>query len=120
MLKFNLNVILAKQKIPYPRRFLLETVKINHVAATNLLKGSTKSLHLSYLSRLCVALQCTPNDLLEWIPDKSGVALPENHPLQKLANRAEEVKLVEKVLDKLGTMSADELRAMMETMAEKK
>lgn len=120
MLRFNLSVIFTKRNVSHPRRFLMETIKVNHVTASNLLSGSTKSLHLSYVSRLCEVLQCTPDELLEWVPSKNDSVLPEKHPLNKLTNRQEEKLLMEQALKKVGQMSAEELRAMMEAVAEKK
>ncbi len=117
MLRFNLNVIFTKRNISHPRRFLMETIKVNHVTASNLLYGRTKSLHLSYVSRLCAALQCTPDELLEWVPEKGG-KLPERHPLKKLTNRQEEKMLVEQALEKVGVMSAEQLRAMVKERPE--
>ena len=113
MLKFNLNLILTKRNISSPRQFLIEQVGISHVTASNLLKGDAKLLRLSYISKLCRMLRCTPDDLLEWVPAKGEGALPENHPLAKLANRAEEEELVEKIMDKVASMSRNELRAMV-------
>lgn len=118
MLRFNLNLILTKRNILHPRQFLIEQAGINHVTASNLLKGDAKLLRLTYVTKLCRALRCTPDELLEWVPAKGESALPENHPLTKLANRAEEEKLVEKMIDKVGSMSPDELRAMATAMQE--
>lgn len=40
-------------------------------------------MKLSNLERLCTMLHCTPNDVMEWIPDdKDNPA--EDHPLNEL------------------------------------
>jgi DNA-binding Xre family transcriptional regulator len=38
-------------------------------------KGEQTSIDLSVLSRLCSTLDCTPNDLLRYVPDKEDEAI---------------------------------------------
>ena len=38
-------------------------------------KGQQTSIDLSVLSRLCVTLDCTPNDLLRHVPDNNDKAI---------------------------------------------
>jgi len=40
-------------------------------------------LNMNKVEKLCIALSCTPNDLLEWQPNPD-VKIPESHPLHAL------------------------------------
>jgi len=40
-------------------------------------------LDMNKIEKLCIALSCTPNDLLEWQPNPAA-AIPESHPLHAL------------------------------------
>jgi len=44
-------------------------------------------LRIKNLERLCLLLECTPNDIIEWIPPKD-FQIPETHPLHKLKPKA--------------------------------
>jgi len=43
-------------------------------------------MNLKDVEKLCVMLQCSPNDLLEWIPDTKD-AKNEKHPLATLKRK---------------------------------
>ena len=51
------------------------------MTATNLVTQKAAAPKIEHIETLCRALNCTPNDLYEWIPDDS---LPENHQLNTL------------------------------------
>lgn len=51
--------------------------------ATYLLNGTASHIKIEHIGKLCVLLNCTPNDLFEWKPDAKNV-LPENHALNSL------------------------------------
>lgn len=107
MLKFNLHPFLKMRRVANPRRFLID-LNINHITAAKLLKGEMTSLRLEHIEKICLALRCTPNDLLEWTPDKNSLT-DSSHPINKIASR----KNVERLLDKFNTMSYEELERLM-------
>lgn len=119
MLKTNLQVVLWQRNIANPRRFLINKAHISPETATNLLKGSIKSFRLSYMSSLCRLLDCTPNDLLEWVPSNGQNDLPPHHALRSLMSRDEEKRLAEAALSKIAKMSIDELRNWVQPEGEK-
>jgi len=43
-------------------------------AATRIAGGYLNSFSLESIEKLCLALNCTPNDLLEWVPSKDMTA----------------------------------------------
>lgn len=108
MLKINLHPICRLRGVAYPRRFFTE-LGINHLSVSKLLKGETTSLRLEHIEKICLALRCTPNDLLEWTPDKSFSA-DSAHPLHAIAPR----KNIDRLLERLGNMSYEEMERMME------
>jgi DNA-binding Xre family transcriptional regulator len=56
--------------------WLVRTSGIPHVTLWNLSKLSTqRSINLNVLSHVCAALECTPGDLLEFIPDAEDEAI---------------------------------------------
>jgi DNA-binding Xre family transcriptional regulator len=76
--------ILAARNIKHPYKFLRKIGITNH-GANNLLTGKTVQLNLQYLTALCQALECTPNDLFA-LPKQH---LAQHHPLQALADTAD-------------------------------
>lgn len=113
MLKVNLNVLMAKRNVRHPRQFLIKRAGISPETASNLLQGKVKSFRLSYMSAICELLNCTPNDLLEWVPDGEGRELPNNHQLRKIMNKEEEKRLAQAAVEKIATMTVDELRHLV-------
>lgn len=57
--------------------------------ANNFLRGQVEHLKLDQLERLCLALNCTPNDLLEWRPAENQ-ATPDAQALIKLKRNQED------------------------------
>lgn len=108
MLKFNLYPIFRIRNVSNPRRFLIAR-GMNHISASKLLKGEQSSLRLKHVERICRALHCTPNDLLEWSPDANEV-LDQAHPLRLLAPR----KKVGALLNKLESLSIEEIERLLE------
>lgn len=82
MLKINLIKVFRLRGITKPGKYL-EQNGFSKSIAYNIIKLKTSALKLENLNKLCSILSCTPNDFLEWTPDKS-IPLPESHPLQKL------------------------------------
>jgi DNA-binding Xre family transcriptional regulator len=107
MLKLNLKPILAARGISKPLSFLVEA-GLSYRTAHILLKYGVSAIKLSHLEKLCSALHCTPNDLMEWT-DKTigGNTIP--HPLQELNKGKINVDLYKKLqtlpLSKLNELS---------------
>lgn len=64
----NLDVMLAKRKMQSQE--LAEKIGITQANLSILKTGKAKALKLSTLEAICKALDCTPADLLEYIPEK--------------------------------------------------
>lgn len=63
MLKLNLKQI-ADNKFPNKNQFAKAT-GIQYPAVCKLYDGSTKQINFDTLEKICIALDCTPNDLFE-------------------------------------------------------
>jgi putative transcriptional regulator len=64
----NIDVMLAKRKMQSQE--LAEKIGITQANLSILKTGKAKALKLSTLEAICKALDCTPADLLEYIPEK--------------------------------------------------
>jgi hypothetical protein len=84
------------------------------MVASRLLSYGLPNVNINNIGKLCVAMNCTPNDLFDWRPETSA-PLSENHALKALI-REDAVNLAELLKDipaeKLGDLHAmiDELR----------
>ena len=62
---------------------LLSKNGISRNIASRLASGTALSISFKHLEKICIALNCTPNDLLQWIPG-TGEKDTANHPLHPL------------------------------------
>lgn len=97
MLKFNLKNILGMRGIQ-KRVGFLSRIGLTYPMAHKLLKSSPVSIKIEHIQQLCVALNCTPNDLFEWKPDANTI-LPDGHSLNALNKSAGAKNLQEMVKD---------------------
>jgi hypothetical protein len=56
--------------------------------ANNFLRDEVTLFRLEQLEKLCMALNCTPNDLLEWKPD-ANQAVAETHSMNNLKRQGD-------------------------------
>ncbi len=68
MIRWRLRVVMADRGMT--NKELAEKIKLNPVSVSKLKNSKgMPQLHESTLNSLCNALHCTPNDLIEYIPD---------------------------------------------------
>jgi len=82
MLIFNPKRILAMRGVDRMFNFLCK-IGFIQTTAYNLSRGKVRSIKIEHIQRLCIALNCTPNDLFEWTPGAES-DLPAEHPLNSL------------------------------------
>src|SRR5689334_12986875 len=104
MLKFNPQRIFALRGIDKPTAFLVN-LGFEYPQASKFLKSDFILVKTAHVEKLCVALNCTPNDLYEWTPDTKTV-LAESHSLNALNKGGETKNLQELVKD----IPSDKLR----------
>lgn len=69
MLQFDATRLFKLRGIKKPYAFLCKQGLSHHIAQ-RLAAGSVNTLKLGYLETVCMALHCTPNDLMCWTPDE--------------------------------------------------
>jgi DNA-binding Xre family transcriptional regulator len=68
------------------------------------------SIDLQELEKFCELFQCTPNDLLQWFPDKDEIT--ETHPLASL-KRSDNVPYLTKLLYSVPLDKIAEIESMI-------
>jgi DNA-binding Xre family transcriptional regulator len=103
MLIFNFTRIFKARGIDKPFSYLVK-VGYSDNYATRIANNRIQRLNLADLEKLCELFHCTPNDLLEWIPDSRAVT-DEKHPLMSIKRSNKVVQLTQMLnsvpLDKL-------------------
>jgi len=82
MLVFNPKRMFDLRKIERPHSLLVKN-GFAKSSATNLLKYLNLRLTVEHVEKICLILNCTPNDLFEW-RSRTNETLPENHALNAL------------------------------------
>ena len=82
MLRFTIPQMLKLRIINHPVGFLMNN-GFPRQTAYRICSGKAKNLTSKQLEKLCLALKCTPNDIIEWIPDDDKL-LESNPPLARL------------------------------------
>lgn len=82
MLFFNVRRMLETRGIENPYTFLVKNGFVSQTAS-NLSRNQIKHIKPEQIEKLCLLLNCTPNDLFEW-QTETDAPTPENHPLKSL------------------------------------
>ena len=82
MLKINIHRVCQMRNIDRPFSFF-KNCGFSISSATRIASGNLKGFSLESFEKVCLALNCTPNDLLEWVPSKNANLSP-NHSLNAL------------------------------------
>ncbi|MBK7107652.1 MAG: helix-turn-helix transcriptional regulator [Chitinophagales bacterium] len=99
--------------IEKPNTFLRKKAGLSPSISHRLLKKNVRSLPLDVVEKICLKLHCTPNDLIQWIPDNK-VEEQMSHPLQNL--RTSPVPNLRERLQKLSKAQALELNKKIDEM----
>jgi DNA-binding Xre family transcriptional regulator len=117
MLKFNFQRIFSVKAIDKSFTYLLG-LGFSRSTASRINAGSMKSMKLKDLEKFCEKFDCTPNDLLEWIPNKY-VENPDKHPLTSL-RRAESSVNIKALLHSIPVAHLEEIEKFIQEKAQKK
>lgn len=114
MLIANYKPVFHARGIQNPYKYLVAN-GFTYSAAYKLLNNPGSHVNLKHLYKLCVLLQCTPNDIFVCTPDKNA-KLPETHPLIALRNNT--------IIDidvnaELKTMSLAQIKEVAEVIKQK-
>lgn len=93
MLTFNFSRIFKARGIDKPFSYLVKAGYSDNFA-TRIANSRIQRLDLAHLEKLCELLQCTPNDLLEWIPESKDKT-NDKHPLISLKRNDKVIQLTQ-------------------------
>lgn len=116
MLTFNFSRIFKARGIDKPFSYLVK-VGYSDNFATRVVNNRIKRLNLDDLEKLCELLQCTPNDLLEWIPESKDVS-NNKHPLISI-KRSEKVVQLTKILNSVPLDKLDDIETLIKKEIDK-
>lgn len=91
MLKYNIKQISSNRQIKYPVGFLTKA-GFTPQTASRIVNNKFTSLTPAQIEKLCLALHCTPNDLMQWSPDPKTES--NNHPMQALIRDEEDLQIL--------------------------
>lgn len=93
-------------------------IKLGFVPSTarSFLDGTTRQVKLDQLEQLCIALNCTPNDLLEWRPD-ANQSIAETHSLNVLRKKTE--KDLPNLLGEIPMEKFDQILGLLQDLKDK-
>jgi DNA-binding Xre family transcriptional regulator len=113
MLVMNLNRIFKARNVTQPYKFLV-TGGFPSFTAHKYKTAKVEQIRVEHIERLCVLLNCTPNDLFEWFPDDL-LENRDDHPLHVLRKREKKMELI-KLLAKLPLQKLEAVERMLETV----
>ena len=113
MLKYNIKHLLVARGITKPLAHLAKA-GITYQMAHNLINNKVAAIKPAVLEKLCTHLNCTPNDLMEWIPEENTNT--QNHPLQSLMNK----QLPQQLQNIVAEIPVNKLKQFEEKMIELK
>ncbi len=105
MLEYNFSRIFKAKGILAPTAWLIKN-GFSDKFASGIAKNRYRRLNLGDIERLCKIFQCTPNDVMEWKPDK-GDGDPTQHALASLYRE-------DKVLDLTKTLNSVSFDKLLE------
>ncbi|MBN2638421.1 MAG: helix-turn-helix transcriptional regulator [Bacteroidales bacterium] len=95
MLHYNFDRIFKARGIEKPFVFLINA-GISRQFASKIYNNKVKRLNFDVMERLCVLLNCTPNDFTEWIPEKN-TSVPADHALRMLEKSDKAIDFTQKL-----------------------
>lgn len=115
MLKFNFTRIFKARGIDKPFSYLVKKGYSDNFA-TRIANNRVERMNLTDVEMFCEMLNCTPNDLLEWIPSNTD-SLNENHALYTL-KRLDKVVHLTKLLHSVPLDKLIEIEALIQKQSD--
>lgn len=116
MLTFNFTRIFKSRGIDKPFSYLVKLGYSDNFA-TRIVNNKIERLNLKDIEKLCELFQCTPNDLLEWIPGGNDLN-NENHPLISI-KRSDKVVQLTKILNSVPLDKLSDIESLIKKEMEK-
>ncbi len=83
MFKFHIKPLIKAKGFKANTQFLKSRYGFSHYNSVKLMNGDARTLNLDLLETMCINLNCTPNDLINYTPDPKLI-LPPDHELHKI------------------------------------
>ncbi len=112
MLQLNLKRIFKARGIFEPYKFLVQSGFVPFTAH-KYKNGSVAHMRIDHIEKLCVLLNCTPNDLFEWVPSDL-LEDRADHPLQRIRRREKKIE-INKLLEKFSLEKLEEIQELIAT-----
>lgn len=113
MININLNRIFKARGIEQPYRFLVQNGFVSFTAH-KYKNGKVEQMRLDHIERLCILLNCTPNDVFEWVPNDLLDDRPD-HPLQQIRRRDKKLQ-ISQLLSKMPLHKLEEVERMLQSV----
>lgn len=110
MLKINLDRIFRVKGIDKPNQFL-QRIGNSPAYASHLVQEKVTSIRFDKLEKMCIDLNCTPNDLFDYIPNKQS-PLPPTHALHSIS-KTDAISEVNKLLHDLPLEKIEQLYTLL-------
>jgi DNA-binding Xre family transcriptional regulator len=109
MLYFNIRRLMELRGIDKPYAFLVKNGFVSQTA-TNMVNNQLGRITPEQMEKLCLILNCTPNDLFDWRPNENS-AVSESHALHSL--KKEKTPSVAQMVKDLPVEKLDKLHALI-------
>jgi DNA-binding Xre family transcriptional regulator len=116
MLKLSVTPLLRSKGIKHFTPYLQQKGFSYHTAR-NIVGNKLASFNLNVIEKLCMVLECTPNDIVHF--STSSDAVPTNHPLRALNMERYHNDITEGV-QQLNTAEVAELKEALRNIIERK
>lgn len=107
MLFFSLKRIFKARSIEHPYKFLVQNGFVSFTAH-KFKNSKVEQIRLDHIEKLCILLNCTPNDIFEWVPDNL-LDDRADHPLQQIRKKEKKIE-INKLLAKLSLEKLEEIQ----------
>jgi hypothetical protein len=110
MLHLCLGRIFKARGIEQPYKYLVKNGFVPFTAH-KYKNGKVEQIRLDHIEKLCVILNCTPNELFEWVPNDLLDDYPD-HPLQQIRRREKKIE-INKILSKMPLHKLEEIEKLI-------
>ncbi len=106
MLNYNFTRVFKARGVERPYS-LLTHAGLGSGLATRMKSNRVRIIRLETLEKVCLLLHCTPNDLMEWIPEKGNI--DQDQPLKQLLKTQNKVIDITRSLNSLSLEKLEEI-----------
>jgi DNA-binding Xre family transcriptional regulator len=110
MIRYNFDRVFKARGISRPFTFL-KNAGFSDNFATKIKNSKVKRIDLTEIEKLCILLQCTPNDFFEWEPDDE-TQVGNDHPIQMI-RKSDKVIDISKTLNSIPLGQLGEIEQMI-------